>query len=89
MSKSIKSRILAVLSSLLVGSIVLTGCSSNKKGTSATVAKELEGRYMVDPNTPAWKLDKKENTKLKWYVNADWWNTNWGDDTVTKKLKKI
>ncbi|MFG6332725.1 MAG: sugar ABC transporter substrate-binding protein, partial [Lachnospiraceae bacterium] len=29
-----------------------------------------------------------ETTALTWYVNADWWNTDWGNDTVTKKIKE-
>lgn len=90
MSKSIKRKVTATLSCLLAASMAFTGCSGKKEGTASApgASKELEGRYTVDANTPAWKLDKKENTKLKWYVNADWWNTSWGEDTVTKKIKK-
>ena len=43
----------------------------------------------MDADTPAWKLDKKEElTQLTWYVNADWWNTDFGNDVVTKKIKE-
>lgn len=31
---------------------------------------------------------KKETTDLTWYVNADWWNTDFGKDLVTKKIKE-
>ena len=41
------------------------------------------GRYTLDASKPAWQLDTKEETsKLTWYVNADWWNTSWGEDLV-------
>ncbi|MEH6993180.1 sugar ABC transporter substrate-binding protein [Neobacillus drentensis] len=75
---------------LLALSLVLTGCS-NKTSTSSD---EDEGtkdkaRYTLDENKPAWKLDtKKETTTLTWYVNADWWDTDFGKDFVTKKIKK-
>src|SRR5574344_2830948 len=66
------------------------GKSSGKGGFTKTGADGVveNGRYTLDANTPAWKLDKKENTKLTWYVNADWWNTDWGNDVVTKKVKE-
>lgn len=54
--------------------------------TAGTVVED--GRYTLDPNTPAWQLDTKENSTLTWYVNADWWNTGWGEDVVTKKMKE-
>ncbi|WJH29694.1 extracellular solute-binding protein [Paenibacillus sp. CC-CFT742] len=31
---------------------------------------------------------KEEVTDLTWYVNADWWNTDFGKDIVTKKIKE-
>lgn len=79
---------------MAVGS--LTACGGNDKETSsggeivATAEDGVveEGRYTLDQNTPAWKLDTKENTTLTWYVNAEWWNTDWGNDFVTKKIKE-
>lgn len=59
------------------------GNSSNKAGEDVT-----GGRYTVDPETPAWKLDTKEDNKLTWYVNADWWYTGWGEDPVTRTIKE-
>ena len=92
-----------VLAGVLVLSMLMTGCGKDGKtgdkkgntpaagsnsGSDASSADVTGGRYEVDPNTPAWKLDTKENSKLTWYVNADWWNTDWGNDTVTKKIKE-
>lgn len=74
---------------ILVCSSILIGCGSGSKDSAAGVAGKLQdARYTVDKNTPAWKLDKQENNKLTWYVNADWWNTDYGNDTVTKKIKQ-
>lgn len=68
--------------------LVAAGCSSGG-GSTKEVEVSLEGRYTVDPETPAWQLDKKsETTDLTWYVNADWWNTDFGKDVVTKKIKE-
>jgi len=66
--------------------IMVSGCSKNTDTTDQAVS--LEGRFTVDENTPSWKLDPKEDTTLTWYVNADWWNTDWGTDVVTKKIKE-
>lgn len=81
--KSVKFALLTMAAMLVV-----TGCSSNggsKKGAEVSIAD----RYTVDPETPAWKLDKKaETTELTWYVNADWWNTDFGKDVVTQKIKE-
>lgn len=87
MKNKFKSMFTSSLISLLVLSLVLAGCSSNEKSSAGEATKE-KARYTVDENTPAWKLDKKENTELTWYVNADWWNTDYGNDTITKKLKE-
>ncbi|KAI7255943.1 hypothetical protein KC345_g11051, partial [Hortaea werneckii] len=44
---------------LMAAVLVVAGCSSNggsKKGSNVSI----EDRYTVDPETPAWQLDKKE-----------------------------
>ncbi|MGX7350621.1 hypothetical protein RU97_GL001603 [Enterococcus canis] len=72
--------------------LALSACGGDKQESTADKKVDLpsiEDRYTVDENTPAWKLDKKEEpTKLTWYVNADWWNTEFGKDMVTKKVKE-
>lgn len=91
MNKAFGKKGLKLCTALMAVVLVFTGCGS--KGSSDNSSKELssiEGRYTIDPETPAWKLDKKEETTdLTWYVNADWWNTDFGKDLVTKKLKRI
>jgi putative aldouronate transport system substrate-binding protein len=85
--KSFTFVVLLLVSAMLVAS----GCSSkgSKENKSAALDFSIEGRYTPDPDTPAWKLDTKEEiTELTWYVNADWWNTDFGNDVVTKKIKE-
>lgn len=85
----IKNTMTKSIALILVCSSILTGCgSSSKESTSDTTGKLEDVRYTVDKNTPAWKLDKQADNKLTWYVNADWWNTDYGNDTVTKKIKE-
>lgn len=69
--------------------LVLAGCggSSSAKTDDAT-ANLPDPSYEVSADTPAWKLDKTKDTKLTWYVNADWWNKSWGEDLVTKQVKE-
>lgn len=78
---------LVVLSSLLA----LSACGSNKEKESGKTDSNfsIKDRYEVDPDKPAWELDKKKDmTELTWYVNADWWNDSWGNDVVTKQIQK-
>jgi putative aldouronate transport system substrate-binding protein len=83
-----KSTFVKGMTFVLASSLVLAGCSKDASETSKEKGTKEDARYTVDENTAAWKLDTKENTELSWYVNADWWNTDYGNDTVTKKLKE-
>jgi len=78
-----------LLATLLTTVLMITGCSGGSGGSSEGNWVSIEDRYSVDPEKPAWQLDKKEEaTDLTWYVNADWWNTDFGKDIVTKKIKE-
>ncbi|WP_339308253.1 sugar ABC transporter substrate-binding protein [Paenibacillus sp. FSL L8-0435] len=78
-----------LLATLLTAALMITGCSGGSGGSSEGNWVSIEDRYTVDPEKPAWQLDKKEEaTDLTWYVNADWWNTDFGKDIVTKKIKE-
>jgi len=75
----------AVLMAFMLVASACGGGSSSKGDNWVSI----EGRYTPDASTPAWKLDtKEETTQLTWYVNADWWNTDYGKDVVTKKIKE-
>ncbi len=66
-----------------------TNSNTNENNNEKSSKEDVTGgRYEVDPNTPAWKLDTKEENKLTWYVNADWWYTGWGEDPVTRTIKE-
>lgn len=76
---------------LLSATMLFAACGGGKSDTSdkKEVDVDLENRYELDASKPAWQSDKKEEvTELKWYVNADWWNDEWGNDTVTKQMEK-
>ncbi len=97
-----KRRFLSAIGAAMLGITMLVGCTTtggtqpasvqnNASGAANTQATDkantAEARYELDPNKPAWQIDPQENTKLTWYVNADWWNTEFGTDYVTKILK--
>lgn len=77
---------------LMATTIVLGGCSKKEGNVTSSggdkAANASEARYELDPETPAWKLDPQEMTELTWYVNADWWNSDWGNDIITKKIEE-
>lgn len=80
-----------VLSLILGATLLLTSCGGENKDGGSNKPEQNNGeeaRYEIDANTPAYKLDEKEMTELDWYVNADWWNTDWGNDVVTKKIEE-
>ncbi|MDK8190947.1 sugar ABC transporter substrate-binding protein [Paenibacillus sp. UMB7766-LJ446] len=89
MNKAAGKKGVKLCAALLTAVIMITGCSSGSGGSSEGNWVSIEDRYTVDPEKPAWQLDKKEEvTDLTWYVNADWWNTDFGKDIVTKKIKE-
>ncbi|KWX70670.1 hypothetical protein [Paenibacillus jilunlii] len=91
MNKTYGKKGLKLCTVLMAAVLVMSGCGGggNSAGSGKTDLPSIEGRYTVDAETPAWKLDKKEETtELTWYVNADWWNTDFGKDVVTKKIKE-
>lgn len=75
---------------LLIGSaLLLVACGNEESAAGEGGAGDLAERYELDAATPAWELDTKEEiTELTWYVNADWWNDSWGEDTVTKQMEE-
>lgn len=79
----------AFLTAALIGCFAFAGCSgpqnAQSSGTGSTAAVS---KTAADQNSPAWEKDKDRASKLTWYVNADWWNTTYGDDPVTKKMKE-
>ncbi|MFD1465835.1 sugar ABC transporter substrate-binding protein [Lapidilactobacillus mulanensis] len=74
----------------LSSAVILTACgngggSSESKSSDSNLPKAT---YKLSKTTPAWKSDKSKMTTLTWYVNADWWNKDYGKDDITKQIKK-
>lgn len=75
--------------SVLILSALLAGCGSGETANKDNNTEGETARYELNPDEPAWKIDKKEEpTEFTWYVNADWWNDSWGEDMVTKQIEK-
>ncbi|SMG19058.1 sugar ABC transporter substrate-binding protein [Paenibacillus aquistagni] len=80
---------LLLLTIMIVLALIVSGCGSGGGSSNKENWISIEERYTPRADTPAWKLDTKEElTELTWYVNADWWNTDFGNDVVTKKIKE-
>lgn len=82
------ARIVAAASAVVAMVTSLAGCGVDNAYTTNTVADLPAPTYQVSPNTLAWKSDKSKNNTLTWYVNADWWNRSFGEDLITKQIKK-
>lgn len=55
----------ALLAGVLAVSTAVTGCGGKGNTKNSGELPELTAdRYELDASTPAWKLDKKENTEL-------------------------
>ncbi len=97
MKKKTNRKWIKGLALFLASGMLLTACGAKEQSTNsggnseagtANVQQSDTARYELDENTPAWKLDTQEMTELTWYVNAEWWNTEWGNDIITKKLEE-
>jgi len=41
-----------------------------------------------DPNVPGWmQTDRTERVTLRWFVQAEWWDTRWGNDLITSTIE--
>ncbi|SDX43733.1 sugar ABC transporter substrate-binding protein [Paenibacillus sp. PDC88] len=79
----------ALTALLLSVMLLVSACGGGGSGSKEANWISIEDRYTPDASKPAWQLDtKEETTELTWYVNADWWNTDYGNDVVTKKIKE-
>lgn len=68
--------------------VTLSACGNNSSNADSSDFS-IKDRYELDKNTPAWKLDnKKESTKITWYINSDWTALPFGEDVTTAQIKK-
>lgn len=89
MNKKLKKRVSKSLALTLAGCMALTGCGSSGAGSKGKGEVALaEAPYELDSTKPAWQVDTREDNKLTWYVNAEWFDTQYGNDVVTKQMKE-
>lgn len=75
--------------SLLAVTVMFGLAACGGKEEKAADDFSIKDRYTLDKTTPAWKLDKKEETtKIKWYINSDWTSLPFGEDVTTAQIKK-
>ncbi len=92
MKKSRNHALTTAVTAAVAGMLLASGCSGKSDNSQSFFTKTgsdgvvENGRYVLDPSTPAWKADTKSKSTLTWYVNAEWWNTEWGNDVITKKV---
>jgi len=87
MKKYFKKLSLLMAIQLLI-MVFAVGCGEGVADGNTGVSSDTDSvlGYEPDENTPAWQLDHEDPVTLTWYVNADWWNTDFGEDYVTKKI---
>ena len=89
MNKAFGKKGLTLITALMAVVLVVSGRGSGgNSGSKKENWVSIEDRYTPNAETPAWRWIKEETTELTWYVNADWWNTDFGKDVVTKRLRK-
>lgn len=89
-AKNVSKKILG-LGILGATSLVMVACGGGNSGSgnNAAAFDGIEGRYELDPNTPAWQLDTREERQtITWFVQAEWWNTTWNEDFVTERIAR-
>jgi len=68
--------------------VVFVACGSNDETPQAQVATP-EVTSERDPNIPGWQqTERTERVTLTWFVQADWWDTSWGDDVITSTIEE-
>ena len=73
-----KNRVLSIALTLVMGTVLFSGCSSTK------IAKV---KKVTDPTKAAWEQDKTPIT-LDWYINYNWFAGKWGEDLTTQYILK-
>lgn len=61
---------------ILVLCLLVSGCRATVEEVALVTSKE-QPRYLMD----------EEETTLSWYINYSWFNMQWGNNLVSKKIK--
>lgn len=80
--KSLK-QLIALSTAAIMSLSLLAGCGSSENEGTADLS---EARVEKDASIPGWQQDNEEHIELTWYVNATWWNPDFGNDLVTAKI---
>ena len=82
-----KKKILFVMSVLVV-LLLIVACGGGAEDETDGEVYIPEFNDELDPNTPGWmQTDRTERATLRWFVQADWWDTRWGDDLITRTIE--
>ncbi|MDR0886415.1 MAG: sugar ABC transporter substrate-binding protein [Clostridiales Family XIII bacterium] len=79
-------RIVGVALAAILTLTTFTACGGSKADGGG--GKLPDATYELDSTKAAWEIDDSKDNKLTWYVNAEWWNKKYGEDFVTKQVKK-
>ena len=89
MNKAMGKRGLTLLTALMAVVLVVSGCGgSGLRLQEGELGFDRGPVYAGSGKAGLAAGQKEETTELTWYVNADWWNTDFGKDVVTKKIKE-
>ena len=85
-----KKKFLLVMS-LLAVLLLVVACGGRDNDTETET--DTEGPTITsefDPNVPGWmQTDRTERVTLRWFVQAEWWDTSWGDDFITRTIEDL
>lgn len=86
-----------LLMSLFAVMLVVTACGNNDNNNNAATNVPDDGEVYIpefneglDPNVPGWmQTDRTERVTLRWFVQAEWWDTRWGEDFITRTIEEL
>jgi len=82
-----KKKFLLIMS-LLAVLLLVVACGDNDEPTVNDDAPDITSEF--DPNIPGWmQTDRTERVTLRWFVQAEWWDTSWGDDFITSTIQDL
>ena len=75
---------ITTLVAVMLFAVACTNADDNSNGGGDSGASEF------DPNIPGWQqTERTERVTLTWFVQADWWDTSWGDDFITRTISEL
>ena len=70
----------------MLASLAVAACGGENATTNEVSVPEITSE--LDPTIPGWmQTDRTERVTLRWFVQADWWDTRWGDDLITRTIE--